>query len=108
MTDIFQQIALEKIEEAIKNGEFENLAKQGQPLDLSALASIPPELRAAYTIIKNSGLVPEEVQLLKEIAELKEKIGLCTDSEQSSALIKKLRETELKYELQLELRRKKR
>jgi len=108
MTDIFHQIALEKIEEAIKNGEFENLAKQGQPVDLSALASVPPEMRAAYTIIKNSGLVPEEVQLLKEIAELKEKINCCTDPEQNSALIKKLRETELKYQLRLEIRQKKR
>ena len=105
MTDIFKKIALEKIEEAIKNGEFKNLAKQGQPLDLSALASIPPEMRGAYTIMKNSGLVPEEVELLKEIAELKEKIGCNTDPEQKSALVKKLRDTELKYKLRLELRR---
>jgi hypothetical protein len=56
MYDIFAKIALSKIEEAIKSGEFENLPGQGKPVNLDYLASVPPEMRTAYTVLKNSGL----------------------------------------------------
>ncbi|HHV65961.1 MAG TPA: DUF1992 domain-containing protein [Peptococcaceae bacterium] len=106
MYDIFAKIALSKIEEAIKNGEFENLPGQGQPINLEYLAAIPPEKRAAYTVLKNSGVLPQEAQLLKEIAGLKEKLSTCPEGVTRETLQKKLRETELKYKLLLETSRK--
>ncbi|MGI6448793.1 MAG: DUF1992 domain-containing protein [Desulfitobacteriia bacterium] len=107
MDDIFAKIALNKIEEAIKNGEFENLPGQGQPVNLEYLTAIPPEKRAAYTVLKNSGVLPQEAQLLKEIAELKEKLCTCPERETRETLQKKLRDTELKYKLLLETSRRK-
>lgn len=108
MYDIFAKIALNKIEEAIDNGEFENLRGQGKPVNLDYLASVPPEMRAAYTILKNSGVVPEEVQLLKEIGELRKEISNCPDSQQRKKLEKKLFDSELKYNLIMEQTRRKR
>lgn len=65
--EIFSRIAEGKIKEAIRNGEFENLPGRGKPLRLDDLSSVPEELRAAYIILKNAGIVPEELQLQKEI-----------------------------------------
>ncbi|NLO98421.1 MAG: DUF1992 domain-containing protein [Peptococcaceae bacterium] len=103
MYDIFAKIALGKIEEAIKNGEFDNLPGKGKPVNLDYLDLIPPEMRPAYTVLRNSGCLPEEVDLLKEIASLKQELK--SDSlgeEKKKALIKKLRELELKYNLAIE------
>jgi hypothetical protein len=59
-----------KIREAIANGEFDNLANRGRPLDLEEYFKLPPELRMAYSVLKSAGCVPEEVELMKQIAEL--------------------------------------
>lgn len=105
MDKIFAKIALSKIEEAIKNGEFDNLSGQGKPLNLDYLSSIPPESRAVYTVLKNSGFAPKEVYLLKEIAELREKLKLC-DQINKPLLQKQLMDTELKYNLLIETTRR--
>ena len=67
---IFELIAENKIREAIENGELDNLPCKGKPLQLDNLAHVPEELRAAYTILKNAGVLPEELQLKKEIVSL--------------------------------------
>ena len=102
MYDIFSKIAFSKIDEAIENGEFENLSGHGKPLNLDYLTAIPPEMRATYTILKNSGIVPEEVILLKEMDELKEQIASTDVLHEKNILVKKLMDTELKYKLKLE------
>lgn len=108
MDDIFAKIALSKIEEAINNGEFDNLQGQGKPLNLDYLTGIPQEMRAAYTVLKNAGIVPEEVHLLKEIAAIREKLKACPQGEDNQSLKKKLRDRELQYNLLMETTRKRR
>lgn len=102
MADIFQQIAMDKIKEAMQNGEFDNLPGQGKPINLDYLNYIRPELRASYTILKNSGVIPEEVTLLKEIAELKEVLANCTDEKERIRLRQKISYLKLKYDLIIE------
>ena len=63
----FQRIAEVKIREAIEKGDFEHLEGAGQPLDLTEYFNAPAELRAGYHILKNAGVVPEEVYLLNSI-----------------------------------------
>jgi hypothetical protein len=41
------------------------------PLDLADDPLIPEDLRMAYRILKNAGLVPEEVTMLREVAQWK-------------------------------------
>ena len=58
------------IQEAMQRGDFDNLRGKGQPLDLSAYFDTPEDVRMAYSILKNAGVLPEEINLLHEIAAL--------------------------------------
>jgi hypothetical protein len=50
-------VAERKIEEALADGAFDNLPGMGKPLELEDLSHLPPDMRMAYTILKNSGFV---------------------------------------------------
>jgi hypothetical protein len=58
-------LAEQRIAEAVSKGELEDLPGAGRPLDLDDDALIPDELRLAYRILKNAGLVPAEIEKLK-------------------------------------------
>ncbi len=93
ITDFFialQRIAEEKIVEAMKNGEFDNLPGKGKPVNLNDDANIPPELRVAYRILKNAGYVSEEVNELREINNLKDMLEDCEDEQEMYRKIQKL------------------
>jgi Domain of unknown function (DUF1992). len=108
MSSIFDRIVEERIQEAFKNGEFDNLPSQGKPINLDYWASLPVEIRAGFMLLKNSGFVPEEVQLLKDIADLREKLASdCLSQDAQINISKKLEETKLKYNLILELKKRK-
>ncbi|CAN5607515.1 hypothetical protein BH18ACI1_BH18ACI1_02790 [soil metagenome] len=78
----------EKIKQAIANGEFDNLAGKGKPLNFDAYFNTPEDLRVGYSILKSNNFVPEELDRLKEIGELKEKIKICTDEDEKQKLAK--------------------
>jgi hypothetical protein len=65
----FEKIAEARIRQAIADGEFDNLPARG-PIDLEDYFKLPEELRLAYSMLRSAGCVPEEVELLKEIARL--------------------------------------
>ena len=58
------------IRSAIERGEFDNLKGKGNPLNLNEYFDTPEDIRLGYTLLKNAGYVPEEVQLLNQIEEL--------------------------------------
>src|SRR5689334_8810091 len=58
--------------------------RRGKPIDLETYFATPPELRMVFSILKGVELIPEELELLKEINRLKEEAELTTDSERSS------------------------
>jgi hypothetical protein len=102
--DIFGKIAEEKIREALENGEFNNLPGKGKPLNLDDLSSVPEDLRMGYKILKNAGIVPEELQLQKEILSLQDLIKLCENEEEQARLKKKLTEKRLRFDILMEKR----
>jgi hypothetical protein len=53
--DVIALVAERKILEAIAEGEFDNLKGSGQPLPEDDLANLPPDIRLAYRILRNSG-----------------------------------------------------
>lgn len=108
MVDIFAKIAEDRILEAITNGELANLSGRGKPVDLTYWASLPPEMRATYMLLQNAGCVPEEVQLLKEIDRLREKLAQCDSDKTKQAINKELEEAKLKYALVIERRTQRR
>ncbi len=82
MIDVFKKIAEQKIQEAQKRGDFDDLPGQGQPLDLSDWDSVPEELRLAYT--------PPELEIKKEIIQIEDLLASAKDEKEKYRQIKKL------------------
>ena len=92
----------EQIKRAIEAGEFDNLEGAGKPLNLDDYFAAPEDLRMGYSVLKSNKFVPEEVERLREIAELKEKIENCRDEEEKRRLTKFLNEKNLALTMLLE------
>ena len=104
--DIIALIAEEKIKQAIAKGELKNLSGEGKPLKLQDLTSVPPELRAAYKILQNSGMLPEELEAKKEVLQLQDLIDSCDDATEKLNLKQQLSEKLLRFNLLMEKRKK--
>lgn len=89
MDALFRRLADRRIEEAMEEGKFSNLAGEGKPLDLEQ----PPadeNARAlwwALRIMKNADFTPHEVTWRKQIDGLKEKLNSLTDESQLPPLV---------------------
>lgn len=94
----------EKIREAMAKGEFDNLAGAGKPLDLNAYFDTPEDLRMAFAMLKSNDFVPEEVEILKQAAELKEQIRNTTDPGTVQKLKSELNSRMLAFKLLVERR----
>lgn len=90
------------IKAAIERGEFKNLEGEGKPIDLDAYFVTPEDVRMGFSVLKSNDIVPEEVDRLKEIAEIKEQIASCSDADKLSKLKKLLNERTLALSLILE------
>lgn len=100
--DILAKIAEQRIREAMERGEFDNLPLHGQPLKLDDLTSVPEHLRMGYKILKNAGVLPEEMQLKKEIVSLKTLLDVCHDEAEKQTLQQKMNEKVLRYNMMME------
>lgn len=69
----------ERIQEAVRRGDFDHLPGAGRPLDLDEPPLVPPELRVAYRMLKNAGFVPPEILERREIADLEAAIAGMAD-----------------------------
>jgi hypothetical protein len=85
-----QLIAERKIQEAIRNGELDNLPGKGKPLVLEDDSGVPEDLRLAYKILKNADCLPPEMQLKKEIVTLREMLSSLEDVEEKYRLMRRL------------------
>ena len=92
----------EQIKRAIEAGEFDNLEGAGKPLNLDDYFAAPEDLRMGYSVLKSNKFVPEEVERLREIGELKEKIKSSADEEEKRKLTKILNERNLALSILLE------
>ncbi|SPF54434.1 conserved hypothetical protein [Candidatus Desulfosporosinus infrequens] len=106
MFSIFDTIIEDRIQEAFRNGEFDNLPSQGKPINLDYWASLPEGIRVGYMLLMNNGFLPPEVQQLKDIDDLRERLACCTNQVEKAALKKTLDEAKMSYDLTMELRKK--
>ncbi len=90
------------IREAMERGEFDNLKGKGKPLDLSAYFETPEDLRMAYSVLKNAGMVSAEVELLQEIAALKERLASTYEESQRIRIKKFISEKQLQFNVMME------
>jgi hypothetical protein len=86
----YQKIVEERIREAQKKGEFDNLPGQGKPLSLEDESHIPEDLRIAYKILKNADCLPPEILEKKEIYQMEELLASIADEKEKYKLIKKI------------------
>jgi DnaJ-like protein len=94
---MFDRIADKKISDAIKEGEFDNLPGAGKPLDLEEYFKTPEHLRMAHSILKSANCVPQEIELINEIARLERALADARDDAERSSIRRTLadRRTEL-------------
>lgn len=96
------------IQKAIAAGEFDNLEGKGKPLDLTSYFNTPEDMRMAYSLLKSNQFVPEEVELMKEIAELRKQLGDTLDENERATLSRTLKQKTLELNVALENRRRSR
>jgi len=95
------------IQQAMARSEFDNLEGKGKPLNLDDYFNTPEDVRMGFSILKSNDFVPEEVERLKEIAELRERLKAASDPEEKRELEKFLRDKTLALSLILEKNKRK-
>ena len=85
-----ERLAEQRILEAQRNGEFDDLAGKGKPLELADYSSLPEDLRMAYHLLKNANVLPPEAELLNDIHILEDLLKHVEDDGERKALAKSL------------------
>ncbi|HVD92887.1 MAG TPA: DUF1992 domain-containing protein [Vicinamibacterales bacterium] len=101
----FENLAERKIREAIAAGEFDRLPNAGQPISLDDYFSVPEHLRMAFSVLRSANCLPEEVQLLNDIARLESALASDLNPAVRSRLSAELREARLHLDVALDRHR---
>jgi Domain of unknown function (DUF1992) len=97
--DFLRGIAEERIQKAIEEGVFDNLPGKGKPLKLDDDRDVPEDLRLTYKILKNSNCLPPELELRKEIFNLRQLLDAAIDAEDRRSLRRELNRLTLSLNL---------
>src|SRR3954470_11041238 len=89
ITAALRRLADRRIEDAMKEGKFDNLSGAGQPLELEPA---PADENArmmwwALRILRNNDFTPHEVQWRKRIDRLKSELAAATQEHRVTALV---------------------
>jgi hypothetical protein len=103
-----EKLVSDRIEEAMSEGEFDNLPGEGKPLDLDWYFQLPEHLRLTCSVLRNAGLVPQEVELLREIGELRERLALTPDAGDKERVFAQINHKTLAFNLLIERTRNRR
>ena len=98
-------IAENRIQEAIEHGAFDDLPGRGQPLDLTEYFNTPVVDRMAISLLKSAGVLPPDLQLLKEAEDLERAVERATDPQKRAALREQALSKRVSFALLQERRR---
>jgi hypothetical protein len=101
----FHAIAEARIRDAIARGELDDLPGSGKRLELENLSQVPEDLRAGYLLLKSAGVLPEEMQLRKEMVTLEALLDVCSDVDERTRLRKDLNWKMIRFQVLMERRR---
>jgi hypothetical protein len=104
--DVLQRVAEARIREAQARGELDDLPMRGRPIPLEDLSQVPADLRMAYKLLKNAGLLPEELELHKEMVTLERLLDAAGDEDEQRRLKERMNERRLRFQLLMERRRR--
>ena len=96
MFDGFQKIVEERIKQAQKKGDLDNLPGSGKPLKFDDI-NIPEDLRMAYKILKNADCLPPEIEVKKEIRQTEDLLANMEDTAEKYRLLKKINFLVMKF-----------
>ena len=86
----FDKIVEERIKNAQKKGDFENLSGSGKPLDLDDDSCVAEDLPLAYKILKNADFAPPEIEIKNEIKKTEHLLAGMKDEKEKYRVLKKL------------------
>ncbi len=104
----FDKLVEAMIKEAQERGEFDNLPGKGKPIDLTAYFDTPEDIRVAQSVLKNAGMTSREVDLLKEIAGLKQILSGLLDEKKKKEIQKEIEKKQIEFSLMMESQRRQR
>ena len=104
----FDRIVEAFIKDAMERGEFDNLLGRGKPIDLTEYFDTPEEVRLANSLLKNAGMTSREVDLLKEIAELKQVLVALIDEKKKQEIAKQIQQKQVEFSLMIERQKRQR
>ena len=79
-------IAERRLEEALEAGLFDDLPGAGRPLELEDLSRVPAELRSCVLVLRGANVLPEELELHREVLRLGDLLRACTDPAETRSL----------------------
>ena len=92
-----------KLTEASDSGELKSARGYGMPLqEIAGWAETPVSLRMPFKILKDAGVIPAEIEMMKFRAQLKNQLNEVTDPEVQRAILQKLSQLEQAISLRLE------
>ena len=104
----FERIVEAMIKEAMERGEFDNLPGKGKPIDLTEYFETPEDVRLANSVLKGAGMTSREVDLLKEIAELKQIVAALPNEEKRRQIEQQIQQKQVEFSLMMEQRKRQR
>ncbi len=87
---VLDVIVEKRIREAQERGEFDDLPGAGAPLEPEDNALVPEELRPAYRILRNSGFLPPELQIYREIRDVEQLLQRVADDGERARLMSRI------------------
>jgi hypothetical protein len=86
----FEKIVEERIRDAQRKGEFDDLPGGGKPITYEDCSLVPQELRLAHKILKNAGFVPPELELKKKIRRAEDLLSGMEETTEKYRILKRI------------------
>ena len=88
--EYLHRLVKDRIQKAQEEGVFDNLPGKGKPLKLDDDGAVPEDLRLTFKVLKNAHCLPVEMELRKEIFNLRQLLNAAIDPESRRELRREL------------------
>lgn len=104
MSKIYSAVE-QAILDSIARGDPDKLSNKGKPIDLTEWQRTPEHLRMSYSILRNAGIKPHEIELKEQISHLKAAIKALDkekDKAERTELVNQLNKLMVTHQLKME------
>jgi hypothetical protein len=93
----------QSLRDSERSGELRSAPSYGKPLaPTEGWDETPAEFRLPFKMLKDAGIVPPEVEAMREVAALKRELEACTDAAAQQALRQRISDKQQAIALRLE------